>query len=221
MLKKIRNKINQIRYELATSTGSVEKRFSAIYRNNFWFSNKESRSGAGSTKEATANIRQELPDILKKLDCKTLLDIGCGDYNWMKRIELPCNYIGVDIVQEVIDHNQKHYAGDTVSFFKKNAIEDPLDFSFDVALCREVLFHLSYQDGLRLIENVVASEARFFITTTNIHLEENKDIPTGKFRNINLNIAPYSFPESELLIRDDFVSKDRYLAVFDLDKLRK
>ena len=44
--------------------GDLEKRFTAIYKLNYW-GNIESASGGGSTSKVTANIRDKLPYLLK------------------------------------------------------------------------------------------------------------------------------------------------------------
>ena len=86
------------------------ERFREIYRLGTWVhtDEQESLSGLGSEAEIVSELIVNIPKILQELDCKTLLDVGCGDWNWMSKIELPCNYIGVDIVPEVIEANKKY-----------------------------------------------------------------------------------------------------------------
>jgi hypothetical protein len=68
-----------------------EARFSHIYEKGLWtLGNKDTPlSGTGSTLHATADLRALLPELLKKLEVKVLLDLGCGDYSWMKHV-YPC-----------------------------------------------------------------------------------------------------------------------------------
>lgn len=220
MLKKIFDRIKSYRYKKAISAKTIEERFSNIYNSDVWFGNKESRSGAGSTLLATEDIRKKLPQIIKELNGVLLLDIGCGDYNWMNQVELPCSYIGVDIVEDIIEENTKKFANERVSFQKINAIEDPIPKGCDIILCREVLFHLSYEDGLKLIENVVKSGAKYLIATSDKEVNENMNIWSGEFRNINLRLPPYNFSELKNEINDTGVSKSRILGVWSLNKLR-
>ena len=159
--------------------------------------------------------------MLNELEATALVDLGCGDFFWMKEVDLPCKYIGLDIVAEVIEENRRKYASDTRKFYQHNAVEDKLPEQSDVVLCREVLFHLSFEDGMKLIEQVTKSNARYFLATTSIQLEKNRDIRTGKFRNINLQLPPYSFPPCAMKIKDsETVSQDRYLGLWRLDDLR-
>ena len=64
---------------------SPEKKFQIIFRNNYW-NEKETVSGEGSTLDNTENIRRVLPEILSELNIKSIIDVPCGDFKWMKLI---------------------------------------------------------------------------------------------------------------------------------------
>jgi len=84
----------------------VESRFSLIYKKQYWGDGQsESASGQGSSLAATENIRKELPRILKELNCRKIMDLGCGDFNWMRTVQLEVDYLGVDVVEQVIKEN--------------------------------------------------------------------------------------------------------------------
>lgn len=221
IVKRILNKIKLYKYREAISGNSIEQIFSTIYNKKLWYSNKESTSGAGSTIVATETIRNELPVILRNLRCGVLLDIGCGDFNWMKEVDLSCRYIGVDIVRNVIERNSKTFGNEKISFLHLDAVSESIPKDCDVVLCREVLFHLSFKDSAKLISNVLDSGARYFITTTNDLIVENKDIRTGDFRNINLRLPPYNFPAYSDKIVDDKVSKNRILGVWRVNDIQQ
>jgi hypothetical protein len=58
----------------------------------------------------TETIRQTLPALLAELRVESMLDLPCGDFNWMKQVELPVSrYIGADIVEPLIAKNQGQY----------------------------------------------------------------------------------------------------------------
>ena len=63
------------------------KVFDKIYEKNTWGS-EESRSGPGSTEKQTRRIREALPTILNNFGIKSMLDLPCGDWNWMKDVDL-------------------------------------------------------------------------------------------------------------------------------------
>ena len=75
--------------------------FQQIYDENRWLS-CESRSGRGSTLAYTKPLRRSLAKSLRRLNATVFLDAPCGDFNWMRHVELPdgTSYIGGDIVAQ-------------------------------------------------------------------------------------------------------------------------
>lgn len=87
-----------------------QKVFSEIFQKNAWAS-RESVSGTGSELNRTYHLRRELPVLLSELKIRSLLDLPCGDFNWMAHVDLGAiHYIGADIIAELIDRNRKLYA---------------------------------------------------------------------------------------------------------------
>jgi 2-polyprenyl-3-methyl-5-hydroxy-6-metoxy-1,4-benzoquinol methylase len=199
---------------------SLSDRFAAIYRNRLWLNGRPSGalSGLGSEIANTYQIRKQLPELLKSLGTKTLLDVGCGDFNWMREIQLPGEYVGIDIVREVIETNIDQYGVVGRSFRVLDGTRQALPDA-DTVLCREVLFHLSFGDIWNLIENVRQSKATFFIATTDNELRMNADILSGDFRFLNLRRAPFYFPVPALSILDNGVAPDRVLAAWRAEQL--
>ena len=77
--------------------------FAEIYAQDRWRRGGESSSGPGSRREHTQRLRSELPRLLSRLGVSRVLDIGCGDFNWMREIELGVDlYVGVDVVFDVV-----------------------------------------------------------------------------------------------------------------------
>jgi SAM-dependent methyltransferase len=200
------------------SAPTLEARFSSIYESGAWLIGKDqhSRSGEGSDDRATMALRAEFGEVLRGLECRKLLDVGCGDWHWMRQVDLPCEYVGVDIVPSVIASN-KAFERPGVSFAVANAVTDPLPAA-DVILCREMLFHLSYADGLAAIANMRRS-ARWLIATTD-YIWFNSDIRTGDYRPLDLRRPPYDFPAPALVIPDDGVLPRRTLGVWRTEELR-
>ena len=66
----------------------VEQVFSAIYSENSW-GDAESRSGPGSTVVRTRLVRPAVTDPLVRLGVRSILDLACGDFNWMRLTSLP------------------------------------------------------------------------------------------------------------------------------------
>src|SRR5438552_4004881 len=75
--------------------------FDRIYHRNRW-GDWESASGSGSNLAQTRVVRRVLPLLVEELGCRSLLDIPCGDYFWMKMLDMDIDYTGGDIVPALI-----------------------------------------------------------------------------------------------------------------------
>jgi SAM-dependent methyltransferase len=192
--------------------------FQRIYRDGIWTQGIAGSiaSGPGSSLDATAAVRRDLPELLNTVGARTLLDVGCGDQVWIAGVDLRQRYVGVDIVPEMIEENKRHYP--ERQYFCLDAVTADLPDA-DTVLCREVLFHLSLDDGMALLRNLARKRRKFLIATTDIVTMFNADVPSGDFRFLNLNKRPFNFPEPDLAIADDWLMSGRRLAAWRFDRL--
>ena len=173
---------------------AIDTVFNDIYEKGAWGSN-ESVSGPGSELKHTEMLRKELPGFLKKHNITTFLDAPCGDFNWMKEIELPVEkYIGGDIVEELIKNNDQCYTNEQCSFQVIDLTSTPLP-DVDMIFCRDCLVHLSFEMIQKVFANLRASNITYLMTTTFPGRDKNVDIVTGAWRPLNFQSAPFSFPE--------------------------
>lgn len=175
--------------------------FTRIYEHNEWGS-AESRSGPGSTSSRGNDIAASLVDVFDTFSIAVLLDAPCGDFNWMRhltgRLE---SYVGVDIVRDLIARNNEQYADHKHRFLCRDITCDDLPPA-DAVLCRDALVHLSDQDVWAAIANFKRTGAEYLLATTFADVMRNDDIRTGGWRALNLQIAPFNFPEPIAVIRD-------------------
>ncbi len=187
---------------------STEEVFTRIYRDNKW-GDTESRSGKGASLEATRSLRSGLPDLLRKLNISSMLDIPCGDFHWMKEVALPFeHYIGADIVHPLLEENQRHYGNSTRQFLYLDLLKDSLP-AVDAIFCRECLVHLSYADIGVALRNIRGSGATWLLTTHFPQQPRNKDIVTGKHHSLNFTIAPFNWPAPVSEIVELYAGKRR------------
>ncbi|HKO45538.1 MAG TPA: class I SAM-dependent methyltransferase [Pyrinomonadaceae bacterium] len=181
--------------------------FSKIYRDNLW-GDPESVSGRGSTLARTEKIRSALPELLRSIGAQSLLDAACGDFNWMRLVDLgDIRYTGVDVVNELINRNRQLYGGPGRDFIVADVTRDPPAQS-DAILCRDCFIHLSFRDIRRTLSNFKESGSQFLLATTHVKVSKNRDVYSGGWRNINLQSAPFNFPQPlELLIEDAELGK--------------
>lgn len=173
--------------------------FTMHFRENRYWGSDESRSGEGSTLTQTEVIRREFPRLVADYQVQSVLDIPCGDFNWMRTVDPNISYTGADIVDEIVRANQEKYTCGNRSFVKLNLTRDDLPKT-DLVLCRDCLFHFSEQDIFLALDRIKRSGSTYLLTTTNTAVIKKQDIVTGEFRRLNLQIPPFDFPEPLLLI---------------------
>lgn len=177
------------------------KIFTDIYEQRGW-GNSPSVSGTGSDIEQTKIISNKIPQLLKKYSINTLIDAPCGDFYWLKNIKLPVKkYIGVDIVKSIISKNRKLYSDPKRKFIIADIINEPLPKG-DLILCRDCLVHFSTADINKALDNFRLSGATYLLATTFPKHGKNPNIPTGRWRPIDLQSKPYNFPSPLELINE-------------------
>lgn len=204
---------------------TMEEVFSDIYRRRAWGEDCESVSGPGSSVARTSSFRAAIAILLTEIKAKTLLDAGCGDFNWMKLIQLDLEqYFGVDVVPELISANQRQYGNATRTFINLDLTRDSLPKT-DLILSRDCLVHFSFQDIFAAIKNFRESNAKHLLTTTFTGIEVNKDIETGSWRYLNLQMPPFNFPEPLQLIEESRTNSGgvtivKYLGLWAMSDIR-
>ena len=211
------------RYQL--NSKSAEDVFTDIYRSNAWHG-QNSVSGYGSDVHQTRIITRELPALLNDLHVSTMLDIPCGDFHWMKSVDLnSIDYTGADIVKELIQKNTEKHSRDGVRFQYLNLIEDELP-KVDLVFCRDCLVHLSFADIFLAMHNVCNSQSDYFLTTTFTARKANHDIVTGDWRALNLELAPFMLPKPLKIVNEgcttgDGAYEDKSLGLWSIADIRE
>jgi len=199
----------------------MEKTFEKIKEENAWGS-VETVSGIGSELRNTVTLREELKFVFSKYKIKSILDIPCGDFNWMNEVDLKdVEYTGADILDSLIESNKEKYPD--YKFINSNIISDDLP-SVDLILVRDMLGHLTNENVHATLDNIKKSGSKYLLTTTLTGWDFNS-APTedGGWRPINLLIKPFSLRPIYLLNEDcvegypDY--NDKCMVLFDLEKI--
>jgi hypothetical protein len=101
------------------------EKFTEVYQKNAW-RGTESVSGTGSARGQTEGLRAALPKLLRELGAKSLVDAPCGDFNWMKDVALGVDYIGVDIVEELVARLERQFGTTGRRFECLDVVQDIL-----------------------------------------------------------------------------------------------
>jgi hypothetical protein len=219
---------------------SYKEIFSGIY-DNFGFGSLESRSGPGSTLEETRFLRDRLKDLVKQYEIKSVVDIPCGDFHWMKEIVFSFDsYIGGDIVEQCIKTNNEEYGNKRIKFIDFDLLNDSIPEA-DLLIVRDIIGHFPLEDGKKIVDNILRSNCKYVLSTTWAKKTEtgwtkcnssevdrqNEGVEYGRFYPVNLMDDPFNFPEAEAYLEEDvhvhnFENGNRkVLALWDLQKIKK
>ncbi|MEO7277718.1 MAG: class I SAM-dependent methyltransferase [Sphingomicrobium sp.] len=202
------------------NAGDRDAVFAEIYEKNIWGS-AESGSGPGSELGRTERYRGELLSFLKRRSVRSMFDAPCGDLNWMALVldQWPMEYAGGDISEMAIAAARQRRPEVEVRLF--DICRDPFPDA-QMWHCRDTLFHLSFADIWLAFENVGRSGVeRVLITTNSARLMTNLDVPTGGFRYLDLERAPFNLPRPEEYLRDtDDDGFPRFVGVWPIEAIR-
>jgi len=189
---------------------SVAEAFIRTYRNKLWggIDGDSFFSGRGSLDKFATPYVEWLVRFISEHDIRTVVDLGCGDFRIGEKIcsSSSVNYIGVDIVPELIAFNQSQFGNDRVSFRCANIIEDELP-NGELCLIRQVLQHLSNQQ----IASVLLNCAKFpYLLVTevvyngrkvrpNLDMVHGPDTRVFKHSGVFLDRAPYNLKTQTVL----------------------
>ena len=200
----------------------LKNKFTEIHDKNLFFG-KESISGTGSDLLQTEAISKEIPKLLEKYNVKTFIDAPCGDLYWMKHVNLgSIKYIGLDIVDELVQKNTLNHAGENKNFMCKNIVTDLLPKA-DMILIRDCWVHLSNSDVIKCIMNLKSSGITYLLTTSFTEMKLNEDL-LKIWRPLNLQLSPFNFPQPLEVIDEKCTEnngrfKDKCLILWEINTL--
>jgi len=200
--------------------------FSTVYETGYWAAQFQMAgvpaSGPGSSLQAAANARRTLEDLVKELRIDLVIDAPCGDMTWMAAVDLTADYVGVDVVADVVAKNAATYPSKT---FVTLDVADPSSVETlqhlvrgrTLILCRHLLFHLPHRDGRAVLKHLRASGARFLLTSTYVRADDfEPSYVLANGHRTNLLRRPYCARDPDRLYLD--ASADQYLGLWDLEK---
>lgn len=197
----------------------LKETFTTIYDTNWWQCT-ESRSGGGSTLNGTEVLRNELMYMFKKYNILSILDLPCGDFNWMKEVDLTgINYIGADIVDDLIKSNQEKYTDRVFKILDITKNDLP---QVDLIFVRDCFGHMSQENVFKALENIKLSNSKYLLTTSFTKFNSNPIIGNGDWGCLNLMLEPF-FLNPIYLINEDCKEgypnyNDKCMLLFDLTK---
>lgn len=189
---------------------SVRAAFTRHYERRGW-REPETVSGRGSSLRSTQAIRRELPALFAELGVRSVVDAGCGDFNWFGALQLDLDgYLGIDVVEGLARLNEDRHGGDGRRFASLDIIRDSLPRA-DLILCRDCLVHLKNRQVSAALHNFQRSRSRYLLATTFTAPHPNLDAPLGGWRALNLERPPFNLgPPLRLISEAESVEDPRF-----------
>tara|TARA_B110000495_G_scaffold83614_1_gene71875 strand:- start:204 stop:845 length:642 start_codon:yes stop_codon:yes gene_type:complete len=168
--------------------------------NESWkYESGQSPCGFGSFTSTTTDSINFINNILGDTEhnIKSVLDLGCGDWNWFKSVDLQgSEYQGWDAGEQFIESNNLLYKNNHVKFHHKDIVTCTYP-RVDLIICRDVLFHMPVSMAGTVIDNIRKASRYFICTNFN---NETCNIGNGRrgtnqewgYYRINVNINPFN-----------------------------
>lgn len=177
---------------------------------------QETTCGKGSFLKNTGGVRHFLESVIKEYQIKSILDVGCGDWNWIGyAVPVPdqaLTYVGLDFDAGFIRYNNRKFGRErskqhkhNISFYlwdvRKDVIPDKFH-QFDLIICRDLMLHLPTEVNLKLLREF-DKVGKYLIASNHGDTPKNIELPAGKYRRtcrpsrrIYLEFRPYNLPLS-------------------------
>ena len=203
-----------------------------------------SLSGPGSTAEETVGVRTVLPHLLALLGIRSILDVPCGDFNYMRDIlnapatPASISYRGMDIVTTLVQQLEatfgtrasnsttRHTRRHRISFGRFDLAEEYL-WPADLVILRDILFHFDAARAQGVLRRVALSGCRFVLVTYFPSVDNER--AARKYRaghgfksyaSWNLEGAPFAMPPPLLSIGQDGNRPDRVVGLWECASLQ-
>ena len=141
--------------------------FTTVYRKQIWGNG----SGSGSSAKYNRKYIEFLERFIATNKIANVIDFGCGDWQFSKEVDWSgVKYVGVDVVESVIDENIERYAKDNISFVC-DGIQDVREVNKylgkerQLVLLKDVLQHWSDDELLPWLESFINLEFDYAIVT--------------------------------------------------------
>lgn len=172
----------------------MEDKFSKIYEKNIWGNG----SGPGSSKLYNTKYITFLEDFMNKNNVKSILDIGCGDWQFSQYVNWGEDrlYTGVDCVKNIIETNIKEFGNNKNIFF--NHLDPTIDIDLlpndiDLVILKDILQHWNNESIIKFMDKIVKEKNYKYILIINNYKNsknEDRDI-NNKYKYSKLDATQY------------------------------
>lgn len=172
--------------------------FTKIYDQILWGGG----SGFGSNPIYAQPYLKLLQSYLDDPKFKSIIDLGCGDWQLMRELKIPDTkiYIGFDLVKSVVDNNIRSFQKENISFFHIHKLANLTNQNGDLIIVKDVLIHCTNQEIKYFFRKILPNFKHALITNDYSTTDNNSEISTGEFRAIDLEANPFNMTSLRILL---------------------
>lgn len=171
--------------------------FETIYKYNLWGFG----SGTGSVPMNNGPYMEFIQAFINEhRDIRTALDVGCGDWQISKDVDWKdIHYMGIDVVEEVIQSNIKRYSGEKTRFKVLDLYKDDIPDA-DLIIVRDVIHHLSNDKISTMLAKLDKVRYKYLLISGDVNRAPTYDIPDGLYRPVDIAREPFNLDCKEVLV---------------------
>jgi len=181
--------------------------FTNIYKNNVW----ENGSGGGSYEKNTVDYRAFLQQFMKDNNIKTVVDLGCGDWQMNKLMDWSgINYLGVDCVHFLMNENVQRFGKEGIAFETADIT------SFDVPTCdllliKDVFIHWTNAEIIRFFKKQIPAKYILVTNDNRVNGEHKDNAAPGQYRDVDITQPPFNIAAEPVFIWNNGIYKTTHL----------
>jgi hypothetical protein len=185
--------------------------FGNIYENRLWGVGSNQKvpfySGIGSYDPSVKQYVSLVVDVINRYDVRNVIEIGCGDFTVASQYVDKChNYLGIEVVRALVEHNQRTYGTKVVNFLFADASRTKLP-ACDLCIIRQVLQHLSNRDVTNIFQNITTKyilvtehlPAAHKVTFFNLDKKPGADIRVPRGSGVFIDKPPFNLSAQVLM----------------------
>ena len=201
--------------------------FLTIYKSYHWRSynkptEEQSISGLGSDMGSNSPLIISLKKFIETHKIKNILDLGCGDFNWMRHVVVNNKnikkYLGYDIVKDIVIKNNNKFSNKIISFKNKDILEIETINKYDLVIVRDLFIHIKNHEILKILNNIKMSKSKYAMFGNYQTVEFNNDLTNyGHHREVNLERDPFHLRKPIIFFDDN--EKQRSIRKLNIYRL--
>ncbi len=164
----------------------MKNKFTKIYENECW--GKGKGSGAGSRPKFNAPYITFLEKFLKDNNIKSVIDFGCGDWQFSQYIDWGnIDYLGLDVVDFVIENNKKQFP--EYSFITDTAVFPYLE-GRELIIIKDVIMHWPNKEIVSFLDKLITYNIKILLVNVCGQAKNRRLKKIGGFSKIDYDKFP-------------------------------